>query len=185
MKKSMKDLNDSVKETDNPVIGIIEKWPRKPKEYGQRLIDYYGDPDEYSASRLIWHNTGDGWKRTILSTEEIPHNFPAQHHDFLEQVINYKVPVSLFSSLARFDGSIIVERTKGEMSARCAGTSMNFAAINLAHDIISGEKTVEAAREEYTELYRTFQKGEKSPYTESFQFDLPEGDTGDTDVTTL
>ena len=76
--------------------------------------------------------------------------------DFLEQFIDYKVPVDMFSKLAEYDGSVIAERTKGELSARCGGTSMNFVAINLAHEIITGRRTVAEARDEYTRLYTAF-----------------------------
>jgi hypothetical protein len=62
---------------------------------------------------------------------------------------------------------------------------MNFVAINLAHDIVTGKRSVEEAREEYTRLYKAYKDGEKPPYTESFQFDLPKGDTKDRDTATL
>lgn len=164
---------------------VIKDWKEKPKKSAERLIDYYGEPDEYSENRLIWYNTEDGWKRTVLVNQTIPHDFPAPHHDFLEQFVDYQVPVDMFNKLAEYDGSVIVERTKGEMSARCGGTSMNFVAINLAHDIITGNKTVSEARDEYTRLYKAYQAGEKPPYTQEFQFDLPQGETGDKDVKTL
>lgn len=164
---------------------VIQAWPKEPRESAQRLIDYYGEPAEHSESRLFWYNTWDGWKRTVLSKDEVPHNFPAPHSDFLEQFIDYKVPVDMFSKLAEFDGSLIAERTKGELSARCGGTSMNFVAINLAHDIITGKRTVAEARKEYTRLYEAYQNGEKPPYTQGFQFSLPKEDTKDLDEATI
>ena len=164
---------------------IIEQWPEEPKESARRLIDYYGQPHEFSQSQLIWQATGDGWKRTVLSREETPHDFPSHHSDFLEQFIDYKVPVEMFSRLAEYDGSVIAERTKGELSARCGGTSMNFVAINLAHDIVTGKRTVAEAREEYTRLYSAHKRGEKPPYTQGFTFSLPKGDTKDRDVSAI
>ena len=62
---------------------------------------------------------------------------------------------------------------------------MNFVAINLAHDIVSGKRTVEQAREEYTRLYQALQKGEKPPCTQAFQFRVQHGETGDPDVPTV
>lgn len=170
---------------DRNLEKLIVTWPKGPKESALRLADYYGEPDEYSQSQLIWYNTHDGWKRTVLSSEEIPHAFPADHMDYLEQFIDYRVPVGMFDKLAEYDGSVIVERTRGEMSARCAGTSMNFVAINLAHDIVSGRRSVEEARGEYARLYEAFQNGEKPPYTQAFQFELARDDTKDADVRTL
>jgi hypothetical protein len=167
------------------VEAAISNWPKEPKESAQRLIDYYGPPAEFSASRLVWYNTHDGWKRTVLSREETPHDFPAPHTDFLEQFIDYQVPVEMYTPLAEYDGSVIAERTKGELSARCGGTSMNFVAINLAHDIITGRRTVPEARDKYTRLYQAYQQGEKPPYTQGFQFELPSGETVDRDQVTI
>ncbi len=164
---------------------VTKNWPKNPKESAERLIHYYGPPNEISTSRLVWYNTHDGWKRSVLSKEEIPHDFPAHHTDYLEQFIDYRVPVDKFSALAEFDGSLIIERTRGEMSARCGGTSMNFVAINLAHDIVSGKRTVEQARSEYARLYEAYQKGEKPPYAQAFQFAVPSGDTRDPDTPVL
>ncbi len=45
------------------------------------------------------------------------HHFPASHHDSVESVIDYRVPAEEFSALAEFDGSVIVERPAGEVSA--------------------------------------------------------------------
>jgi hypothetical protein len=171
-------MNSSVDE-------VIRGWPKEPRESAQRLIETYSQPDEFSDSQLIWHNTHDGWKKTVLSKEEVPHDFPAPHTDFLEQFISYKVPVQMYSKLAEYDGSVMVERTKGEMSARCGGTSMNFVAINLAVDIITGKRTVQEARTEYGKLYDAYKKGQKPPYTTAFQFEMPKGDTGDRDVAVL
>jgi hypothetical protein len=167
------------------VAAILNTWPKEPQESAKRLIEYYGEPQEYSTSQLIWYNTKDRWKRTVLSKEEIPHKFPSPHTDFLEQFIDYRVPLEKYTDLARFDGSVIIERTRGEMSARCGGTSMNFVAINLAHDIITGKRSVEDARKEYTKLYQAYKQGDKPAYTQQFQFELTKGNTADPDVATL
>ena len=91
------------------------------------------------------------------------------------------MPIEMFSALAAYDGSVVADRTRGELSARCGGTSMNFVAINLAHDIVSGTRTIDEAREEYARLYRAYKDGEKPPYTQGFQFERTNGDTRDPD----
>jgi hypothetical protein len=43
---------------------------------------------------------------------------PAPHTEFLPQYIDYRVPPEL-AQLILFDGSILVDRTWGEVAARC------------------------------------------------------------------
>ncbi len=45
-----------------------------------------------------------------------------------------------YEDLAMFDGSVIVERTKDEISARCDKEEMNLLALNLANDVAAGKK---------------------------------------------
>jgi hypothetical protein len=55
-------------------------------------------------------------------------------------VIDYRVPIKFFTLLAQFDGSVVAERTAGELSARCHDEEANNLALNLAHDIVVGQK---------------------------------------------
>jgi hypothetical protein len=166
------------------VEGIVATWPEKPQNVARETIDKYGLPQEATVSVLIWHNNGP-WKRTMLYRDEVPHLFPKPHTDLLEQFIDYRVPPEKFSELAAYDGSVIVERTKGEISARCDMEAMNFLALNLANDIVSGRSTVEQARQAYTEIVMAFMMNRPAPYTEGLQFLVAGGGMGDPDVTTV
>lgn len=50
--------------------------------------------------------------------EQIIDSWPKAHTDFLTQYINYRVPPEQAHLVAMFDGSILVDRTRGEV-ARC------------------------------------------------------------------
>jgi len=163
---------------------ITADWPAMSKRAAGEIMKTYGPPNEAIPSRLIWYNTGP-WKRTIVYRDEVPHNFPQPHSDVLEQVIDYQVPPGKFSELARFDGSVIVERTKGEVSARCDMEAANFLAINLMHEIVTGKRTAEDARTFYSEVTAAYVMNRPAPYAEGFQFELPQGKTADTDETTI
>ncbi len=161
---------------------IVGAWPETPRKVAKKVMGEYGLPNEATTTRLIWYNTGP-WKRTIVYRDEVPHNFPKPHTDLLEQFIDYHVPPEKFSDLAAFDGSVIAERTKGELSARCDTEEMNFLALNLAHDIVTGQRTVEDARRFYAEAAVDFMRGTPSPYTSGLRFRVPRGDTVDVDET--
>jgi len=141
------------------------------------MVEKYGQPAEETATMLVWHNTGP-WKRTIISKEAVQHDFPMPHPDVMEQVINYKVPPDKFDDLAMYDGSVIVERTKGELSARCDKEGANFLALNLANDIVTGKQTVSGARAEYARQIKAMMGGQPAPYTERLKFDVPSGNVG-------
>ncbi len=158
---------------------ILASWPDVSSKVAQTVMEMYGPPHEATASRMTWFNNGP-WKRTELSRDPVPHDFPVPHPDLLEQVIDYQVPPDMFDELAQYDGSVIVERTKGEMSARCDAEPANFLALNLANDIVTGQRSVEEARQFYGETMKAFkEEGQSDPYLEGFVFELPEGNTND------
>jgi hypothetical protein len=160
---------------------ILSAWSGKPKEVADEMIKKYGNPNEATPSMLIWYNNGP-WKKSILSKEEVPHDFPKAHTDLLQQFLDYKTPIDKFDDLAQYDGSVIVERTKGEISARCDKEEMNFLALNLANDVATGKKTVDEARQYYAKAAMAFMKGEKDPYTQGLKFTVSHGNTGDKDM---
>ncbi len=166
------------------VEAIIANWPQLSKSAVNEIVGKYGPPNEAMDSRLIWYNNGP-WKRTICYRDEVPHHFPNPHSDVVESVIDYRVPPEMFSELAKFDGSVIVERTKGEVSARCDMEAANFLAINLMHEIVTGKITAEQARKVYTETAAAYVVSRSAPYAEAFQFQLPQDHTNDPDQTTI
>lgn len=163
---------------------IINAWPAMSKKSANQTIEKYGPPNEAIASRLIWYNNGP-WKRTIVYRDEIPHNFPQPHSDVIENFIDYQVPLEKFSEIAHFDGSVIVERTKGEVSARCDMEAANILALNMMHEIVTGRLSAEKAREVYSEQTAAFVMNRPAPYAEKLQFELPKKDTMDTDEVTI
>lgn len=170
--------------TSNVVLQSIRDWPDKSQDAAKFMIDKYGVPNEQTPTTLVWYATGP-WKRTILYKEEIPHSFPKPHTDLLEQFIDYRVPTDKYDDLAAYDGSVIVERTKGEISARCDKEAMNFLALNLANDIVMGRRTVEQARQEYGRQVTAFMNNRAESYTLGLTFTVPRGGTEDPDRSTL
>jgi hypothetical protein len=149
---------------------ILNNWAGRPLEKANELIQKYGYPQEASISKLTWYNNGP-WKRTIIHRETVPHNFPHPHPDFLEQTIDYQVPVHLYDDIAAFDGSAYPDRTKGELSAMCDEEAMNFLSLNVVHDIVTGRRDVEGAKTFLAQTaYMYLKQNVSSPYTEGFIF---------------
>lgn len=166
---------------------ILDDWDEEAVEVVQPVLDEYGDPDEAVPSRLIWHHEDDDapWKETVMFRDSVPHNFPVEHPDYLEQSIDLQIPTDQYDEVATYDGSVMLERTKGEVSARCDKEEMNLLAINLTYELVNSDMTVEDARRAYAEDAMAFMDGEEPPRTQELQFDLPEGDQRDPDVTVI
>lgn len=158
---------------------IMESWPEESREAAQVVVDTYGEPHESTDSFLVWHKVGP-WKRIVASKIFFEHSFPAPHIDSVESVLDYQVPTEFFSPLAEFDGSVIVERTAGEVSARCHDEQANNLALNLMHDIVTGQKTVDEAREYYAKEFADYRRKKPTPYMEKIRFQ-PGHDTADAD----
>lgn len=158
----------------------IQNWPEESREAAQLVIDKYGEPDEAAETELIWHKPGP-WKRIVATREFYRHDFPAPHIDSVESVIDYRVPVDKVSPLAAFDGSVVVERTAGEVSARCHDEEANFLALNLMHDIVTGAKSVDEARSHYAKEFADYRRKLPTPYMEKLHFSPADGGTADPD----
>ena len=176
----------SSKET---VEDVIADWPEKttgqqqrPRETAKKLLDKYGRPDEITPERLVWHDNGP-WKRTEVRRDGPKHDFPIPHVDHLAQTIDYQVPLDKYDDLARFDGSTYPDRTKGELTATCHKEEANVLALNLAHDVVTDDRTVDEAREAYAKINAKLMAGGSPDYATAFQFSIPEGDQRDPDVT--
>lgn len=159
---------------------IIQNWPQESREATQFVLQLLGEPSEATGSQLIWHNRAP-WKRIVATRTFYPHNFPKPHADCIESFIDYRVPVEKFDELAEFDGSVICERTAGEVSARCHDLEANFLALNLMHDIVTGAKNVQQAREYYKKEVLDYRRGLPTPYMQALRF-TPKGPTADPDT---
>jgi hypothetical protein len=148
---------------------IIQGWPEESREAAQLVIDKHGEPHEATETLLIWHHPGP-WKRIVASKVFYQHNFPIPHADCIESFIDYHVPVEKFTAIAQFDGSVITERTSGEVSARCHDEEANFLALNLMHDIVAGAKTIQEARDYYGKEVLDYRRKKPTPYMDGLRF---------------
>src|SRR3954453_9167451 len=159
---------------------VIRDWPEESREAAQLVVDQYGEPQEATETHLTWHRPGP-WKRIVASKTFYQHDFPAPHIDAIESFIDYRVPEDKFTPLAEFDGSVIVERTAGEVSARCHDEQANFLALNLMHDIVTGKKNVQEARDYYAKEFADYRRKKPTPYMEKLRFTSDDANTGDPD----
>src|SRR6185436_5836529 len=154
-------------------------WPEKTRRLAAQLITKYGIPAEATERQITWIGNGP-WKRSTLYKEEVAHNFASPHKDVVEQTVSYKVPVDKVAALVEFNGSLVVNRTRGELSSSADAEELNFLALNVADDMIRGERDVEQARTYYAQIVRAQMIKEPEAYLQSLKF-KPMSNAGDAD----
>lgn len=147
----------------------MKGWPMAAQMAVKEQMGLYGKPDEITSTMAVWHNNGP-WQKTVITKMESKHDFPKTHMDCMEQCVNYKVPLDKYDELANYDGSVTVDRTQGTIVARCDKEENNFLALNLAHDVITGKKSVDEARKAYGEMIRQAMSGNKPDYMKKLMF---------------
>ena len=168
---------------DGSVDSIIAEWPERPRLGARQMIAKYGEPQEVTAEKLTWHDQGP-FKCITLTKAEDAHDFPLPHTDYMQHTITYKVPDGKAAELAKFDGSLTYDQTRGLMSARCDLEGHNVLTLNLANDIVTGKTSAEAARKEFGEIVADDMAGEMPPYTVKLQFE-PDPAAKDSDKPTM
>ncbi|WP_104131160.1 MULTISPECIES: hypothetical protein [unclassified Cryobacterium] len=162
---------------------VLADWPDESREAAQLVVDKYGEPHESTATQLTWFAVGE-WKRVVATKAFWEHRFPAPHYDSVESIIDYRVAPDLFSALAQFDGSVVARRTMGELSATCHDEEANRLALNLAHDLISGDRDVPDARAYYSKEFTDARRKAPTPYMQKLHF-TPQSPNPDPDVPTI
>ncbi len=156
--------------SDRVVRDVLVSWPATQRETADLLIAKYGEPTVVGDRMLAWYNTGP-FVKTVLLRDGQPHNFPMPHTDYLTQTVKHSVPANRLAELHDYDGSVWFHRTRGELSAQCDKEEMNLLALNLAHDIIIGRRTVSDARAFYARTAMAFKNGDRSsPYVQGLIF---------------
>jgi hypothetical protein len=156
----------------------MQGWPVDSSEAAQRVIKKYGEPDESCHSSLTWDRRGP-WKRIVAHREPSKHNFPAPHVEAVECFIEFHIPPWKVSDLVRFNGSVVVYRTLGEISVRGHDEETNLLALNLAYDIITGKRSVDDARKYYAQEFLNHKRKAPTPYMKGLKFEQKRSDDPD------
>ncbi len=150
------------------VHDLLSTWPNNSRVLAEEFTRSYGMPHEATQSMLIWHYNGP-WKRSIVHKEGAPHNVPHHHIDLVEQTVDAMIPADKNDEIIAFDGSIIIDRTRGEMTAFCENEDANMLILNLAHDIAIGKSTASQARQYMNKFEGPIRANWPNPYRNSLQ----------------
>jgi hypothetical protein len=83
--------------------------------------------------------------------------------------------------ILRFDGSIRVDRTWGEVAARCDAQAANVLGLNMVQELVTGTRSVDEARHTSEPNTVACNLGRDGPYAERLLFEVPQDGTEDLD----
>ncbi len=133
--------------------GLIANWPQEARTAAMAMRDKYGAPDSSTNDQLIWRDQ-DPFAEIIVFKNGAPHAFPTQHMDVLAQSIYFDVDADDLDELSSFRGNVKVDHARGLMTAKCKDEAGNFLTLNLAHDILTGQRSVVEANNVLAEKSR-------------------------------
>lgn len=157
------------KEAVDKAASLTSGWPESSALAAKDMIAKYGNPTETTSESLIWRNFAP-FKAIIVHKAVYSHRFPLLHQNSLEHIVDYKAPMDKIDDVWRYNGSIVLNRTKGEMSSFADNEAMNILALNLAHNVLTSRMGSEAARVTYGKETLNYMNGNKTAYTQVLNF---------------
>lgn len=148
---------------------LTSGWPDASITAAREMVEKHGDPQEVTSEELIWRNVAP-FKKIVVHKTVYNHKFPLMHQNSLEHVVDYRAPVSKIDDIWRYNGSIVLDRTRGEMSSFAETEAGNVLAMNLAHDIMAGRRSADNARVTYGKETLNYLNGNKTAMTQVLTF---------------
>jgi hypothetical protein len=148
---------------------VLWTWPASSEKTALAMIEKYGQPGQVTDDAMVWYNNGP-WKRTVVHRQASDGDDGTTAIGVLEQTITFQLPEDRFAVLDSFTRGMVGDMRRNELSSRSSSEKKNFLAINLAKEVISGDKTLEEARVFYYKQMSLMEAGKSSRYTEGFLF---------------
>ncbi|HEX4047104.1 MAG TPA: hypothetical protein VH309_04695, partial [Elusimicrobiota bacterium] len=129
----------------------------------------YGAPTSFDQDSLVWEKNGP-WLKTVVY-RKAPGSFAMYHgRDVLAQTIAYNVPADKVADLKKFDGLLSFDKTTGMLTSRSQSEKVNYLALNLADEIVTGKRTPDEAKDFYRKTMKLSKAGKSSSYMSGFLF---------------
>jgi hypothetical protein len=138
-------------------------WPDASRQVAELMIDRYGGPDRLSSDRLDWFDRGD-LKRIVVRALAL------KGPGILETTVRYDAPRGAIGLLSLKDCVVVPNGDAGELSAFSDDEASGVLALNVAHEVMTGRRTVDSARAFYAETLEMRAAGKSSRYTDRLLF---------------
>lgn len=139
----------------------LNTWYDSPRRAAETLIDRYGPPDEIAPALATWRERGL-FKRIAVHGDS--------PDTYLEHTVGYRVPPAALEALNLFGHGVRFNAEDEELSARSNVDSLNFLALNLADEVVKGERSPEDADDFYLKAARLELSGKAAGYMQNLRF---------------
>lgn len=138
------------------LVVFVSKWDsREAAKYVLEMCEYYGLPDYVTPNvknypgGCCWINIA-GVDKVKVMDEAIKHDFPMPHVDFVYSTIylDKKLKASHIGDFAAVTGSILCDKLKNQVTARCGKLIKNAVTLQFVRDVIAGK--ADAKKAEYS-----------------------------------
>ena len=153
---------------DNIAQGVVNRWPAPSAAAGHRLMDEYGTPDDVTPNQLTWNNRGS-WKRTVVWNSRPIYRSPADLA-VMKQTVDYPLTQAQAGELLAFSDSLEIDLARGELSSRAGREEINYLTLNLADEIVRGQKTASEAQTAFVRELQLAASGKTTPYMTGLLF---------------
>ncbi len=121
------------------------------------VINEFGQPDfldPHPKGMAVWteetlKQRGKIWQSILLIDEAWIHNSPEPHYDFLYTCYRHEVPKNKLCDVIGVSDSIIYDKLKHELTARCHFMGADIATLALAVKVSNGEMSLNEAKKNY------------------------------------
>ena len=142
---------------------IIAGWRPVAQRAAEWAIEKYGAPDEISEQTLVWNAKGP-WKRIAVHCDQASRDLPLDHWNILEETIALTAPKRAADALDALRLGVHIGPQTGELTAISEAEETNFLALNVAAELLRGQRTMQEARDLYYHQISLWNAGRSSPY---------------------
>jgi hypothetical protein len=148
--------------------GVVNRWAPPSAAAGRLLLDEYGTPDDVTPNRLTWNSHGE-WKRIVVWNRKPVYLSPVDLA-VMKQTVDYPLTYAQARELLAFSDTLEIDLAHGELSSRSSREDINYLTLNLADEIVRGQKTVAEAQTAFVRQLELAAAGKTTPYMTGLLF---------------
>ena len=141
---------------------IVRNWPERPRLAALAMIEKYGPPQIVDNDALSWVSNGP-WDDTVVRRS-------ADLGGSIQQSIHYPVTLPKLAVVKNIGGRIEYDSSSQQLSSTADVEGLNFLALNLADQVVSGKSSAGQAHDAYRRTRELTAAGKSSPLTSALLF---------------